>query len=61
MRISTKSTGVTKFNDRKNVFYLNKIIIFGVFLSQRSPWMMPSTKTQIENIDVQVARAFLSK
>ena len=61
MRISTKSNGVTKFNDQKNVFYLNKIIIFGVFLSQRSPWMMPSTKTQIENIDVQVARAFLSK
>ena len=25
-------------------FYLNKIIVFGVFLSQRSPWIMPSAK-----------------
>ena len=58
-----KSKGSTKFNDRKNGFYLNKIIVFGVFLSQHSPWIMSSAKCKIENIDVQVARrrAFLSK
>ena len=62
MSISSKSNGVTKFNDRKKGFYLNKIIIFGVLLSQGSPWIMPSTKHKlIENIDVQDARAFLSK
>ena len=25
-------------------FYLNKVIVFGVFFSQRSPWIMPSAK-----------------
>ena len=35
---------VTKFNDRKKGFYLNKIIVFGVFLSQRPPWIIPSAK-----------------
>ena len=29
--------------EKKGV-YLNKIIVFGVFLSQRSPWIMPSAK-----------------
>ena len=42
--ISSKRNSVTKFNDRIKGLYLNKIIVFGVFLSQRSPWMMPSTK-----------------
>ena len=45
------------------MFYLNNIhvIVFSVFLSQRSSWIMPSKKSQIEDIDVQVARAFLLK
>ena len=38
------NNGVTKVNDRKKGFYLNKIIVFGVFLSHRSPWIMPSSK-----------------
>ena len=40
--ISSKSNSVAKYNGRKKGFYLNKIIVFGVFLSQRSPWIMPS-------------------
>ena len=42
--ISSKSNGVAKFNDPKKGFYLMKIIVFGVFLSQRSPQIMPSAK-----------------
>ena len=42
--MSSKSNGVTKFHDRKKGFYLNKEIVAGVFLSQRSPWIMPSIK-----------------
>ena len=52
MSISSNSNSVTDFNDQKNGVYLNKIIVFGVFLSQRSPWILPSA-----NIDVQNARA----
>ena len=29
---------------KKKGVYLNKIIDFGVFLSQRSPWILPSAK-----------------
>ena len=29
--ICSKNNGVTKFNDRKRGFYLNRIIVFGVF------------------------------
>ena len=39
-----KVFSVTEFIDRKEGVYLNKIIVFGVFLSQRSPWIMPSAK-----------------
>ena len=42
--ISSKSNNVTNFNDQKEGFYLNKTIIVGVFLSQRSPWIIPSAK-----------------
>ena len=59
--ISSKSNSATNFNDQKEGFYLNKTIVFGVFLSRRSPWIIPSTKRKEENIDVQVARAFLSE
>ena len=48
MSISSKNNGVTKFNDRKNGFYLNKMIVFGVFLSQRSPWIMASSKQKLK-------------
>ena len=37
-RISYKINGISKFNYQQREFYLNKTIIFGVFLSQRSPW-----------------------
>ena len=36
-------TVFTDFNDRKKGVYLNKVL-FGVFLSQRSQWIMPSAK-----------------
>ena len=55
-----KVTVLLNSTTKKRGFYLNKTIVFGVFLSQRSPWIS-LRKTQIENIDVQVARAFLSK
>ena len=61
MSISSKSNSVAKFNDQKKEFYLNKLIVLGVFLSQRSSWIMPSAKTQLENIDVQFAHVVLSK
>ena len=53
----SNSNSATDFNDQKKGVYLKEIIVFGVFLSQRSPWIMPSTKKQIEKIDVQIARA----
>ena len=43
----------------KGGFTLIKELFFGVFLSQRSPLIMPSLKQKKENIDVQLARAFL--
>ena len=57
MSISSNSNSVTDFNDRKKGVILNRIIVFDVFLSQRSPWIMPSPKTQIENIGIPIARA----
>ena len=57
----SKSNSVTYFNDRQRGFNLNTTIVLVVFLSQRSPWIIPSTKRKKENIDVRVARAFLSK
>ena len=39
-----KSNILTKFNHQKMRFYLNKIVVFGVFLSQRSPKIMSSAK-----------------
>ena len=44
LNTSSKNNGVTEFNGRKRGFYLNKIIVFGVFLSQGLPWIMPSAK-----------------
>ena len=54
-----KSNGVIKFNDLKMGFYLNKIIVFG-FSVTTITMDNALRKTQIENIDVLVARAFLS-
>ena len=55
-----KSNDVTNFNDRKGGFYLNKTLDYGVFLSQRSPRIVPNANRKfMENIDVQVAQAFL--
>ena len=55
------SNSVTKFNDRKKGFYLNKIIVFGVLSVTTITMNNALCKTQIETIDVQVAPAFLSK
>ena len=50
---------VTDVNTTSKRAFLQKG--FGVFLSKRSPWIIPSARTQIENIDVQVARVFFVK
>ena len=42
-------------------FYLNKSIVFGCFSVTTISMDNSQRKTQIENIVVQVARAFLSK
>ena len=42
--ISSKSNIFIKFNHKKMRFYLNKIVVFGVFLSQRSPRIISSAK-----------------
>ena len=39
-------------------FNLNEIVVWGVFLSHRSPGIM---SMEMKNINVQLARAFLSK
>ena len=39
-----KVTVLLNSTTKKKGFNLNKLIVFGVFLSQRSPWIMPSTK-----------------
>ena len=39
-----KVTVLLNSTTEKKGFYLNKYFFFGVFLSQRSPWIMPSTK-----------------
>ena len=39
-----KVTVLLNSTTEKGGFYLNKIIYFGVFLSQRSPWIMTSAK-----------------
>ena len=41
--------------------YLNKIIVCSVFFCHNDHMENALRKTQIENIDVQFARAFLSK
>ena len=56
-----KIKAVTKFNHQKIRFYLNKIVVFGVTLSQRSPRIMSSANANKKNINVQVASAFLLK
>ena len=38
-----------------------KQLFWGFYLSQRPPRIMPSTETLMENIDVEVARTFLSQ
>ena len=45
----------------KRGFTCIKQLFWGFYLSQRPPRMMPSTETLMENIDVEVARAFLSQ
>ena len=39
-----KVTVLLNSTTKKKGFYLKKINVFGVFLSQRSPWIMPSAK-----------------
>ena len=39
-----KVTVLLTSSAEKGFFYLYKTIVFGVFLSQRSPWIMPNTK-----------------
>ena len=51
---------MTNFNGRKGGFYQNKSLDYSVSLSQRSPWIIPNANRKLmENIDVQVAQAFL--
>ena len=51
----------TKFNDRKRGFYLNKTIVLGVFLSQRSPWIIPSAKRKKKIWTFRLHEHFLTK
>ena len=57
----SKSNSITNFKDQNEEFYLNKTIVLGVFSVTTITMDNSLGKTQIENIDVQVARAFLSK
>ena len=43
-RAFLKKNSFTNFNHQRMRFYLNKIVVYGVFLSQRSPRIMSSAK-----------------
>ena len=58
--MSSKRNGVIKFNDGKKGISLNKIVVL-CFSVEKITMDNALCKTQIENVGVQGARAFLSK